>query len=165
LDGNLVMIARTGTTMEVAEGDVRTISSLSMLTNHGDDDGRPRGMNDLGQIAFFAAFTNASTGIFLSDAVAHLPGDYNGDGTVDSGDYIVWRKALPAQNLIADGDRNGVVDEADYELLKEFFGMSLSAGGGSGATANIPEPHGALLLTIAGALVMGRRRRRLNLSR
>jgi hypothetical protein len=157
LDGNLVMIARTGTAMEVAEGDVRTVTSLVMLTNHGDDDGRPRSMNDLGQIAFHASFAGGTSGIFLSNAVAHLPGDYNDDGTVDSGDYIVWRKAVSTQSLVADGDRNGVVDAADYDLMREFFGMSLEleSGGGSGAT--VPEPQMAALAAILG-LVLRRRR-------
>ena len=92
LDENLMLIARVGSTFEVAVGDVRTVSSLTMLTNHGDDDGRPRGLNDLGQIVFRAGFTDGTSGIFLSSAVAHLPGDYNRDGTVDAADYVVWRK-------------------------------------------------------------------------
>jgi hypothetical protein len=138
VDGNLTLIARVGGTIEVAPGDVRTISSVSMLTNHADDDGRARSINDLGQIAFKAIFTDSTNGIFLSGAVAHLPGDYNRDGMVDAGDYIVWRKALSAQNLIADGDRDGMVDEADYELMREFFGVSLELVSGGAA---VPEPH------------------------
>jgi hypothetical protein len=138
VDGNLTLIARVGGTIEVAPGDVRTISSVSMLTNHADDDGRARSINDLGQIAFKAIFTDSTNGIFLSGAVAHLPGDYNRDVMVDAGDYIVWRKALSAQNLMADGDRDGVVDEADYELMREFFGVSLELGSGGAA---VPEPH------------------------
>jgi hypothetical protein len=141
LEGNLTLIARAGGTIEVAPGDARIISSLNMVTNHGDDDGRPRSMNDLGQIAFHASFTDGSSGVFLSDAVAHLPGDYNKDGKVDSADYIVWRKSVGTSTLLADGDRSGVVDEEDYQLLGEFFGMSLALDTGGGTGANVPEPH------------------------
>jgi hypothetical protein len=158
LDGNLVMIARTGTAMEVAEGDVRTVSALSMRTNHGDDDGRPRGMNDLGQIAFHANFTDGSSGILLSNAVAHLPGDYNGDLTVDGADYIVWRKSLGTPSLIGDGDRNGVVDEADYRLMSEFFGMSLVEELGGGSVAAVPEPQVAVIGVILALLILRRGR-------
>jgi hypothetical protein len=28
-----------------------------------------------------------------------LPGDYNGDGTVDAADYVVWRKTLGTTGL------------------------------------------------------------------
>jgi hypothetical protein len=150
---------RTGTMLEVAQGDVRTISSLAMLTNHGDDDGRPRGMNDLGQVAFHATFTDGSRGIFLSDAVAHLPGDYNDDAIVDAGDYVVWRKSLITQNLIADGDRDGVVGEGDYTLWKDFFGLSLPLDTGSGAVASVPEPAMNLFYAVMSGLPIRYRRR------
>jgi hypothetical protein len=153
LAGELTMIARTGDTLEVAPGDARTISSLVMLTNHGDDDGRPRGLNDLGQIAFRASFTDGSSGIFLSDAVAHLPGDYNGDHIVDTADYLVWRKALASQDLIADGDRDGVVGNGDRAIWNEFFGMSLVVDSGAGGST-VPEPSAALLVATFCAILL-----------
>ena len=48
--------------------------------------------NNLGQLVFWASFTDGSQGVFVSNAVAHLPGDFNNDGTVDAADYVVWRK-------------------------------------------------------------------------
>jgi hypothetical protein len=159
LDGNLVMIARTGQDLEVGPGDVRTISSLLMIAKHGDDDGRPRSMNDLGQVVFSANFTNGTSGIFLSNAVAHLPGDYNGDGTVDSADYVTWRTAVATQNLVADGNRDGVVGEGDYALWREFYGQSLVlAGSGVGITP-VPEP-GVGFLSVMLSLAFFRRRLR-----
>jgi hypothetical protein len=157
IDGNLVLVARTGIAMEVAEGDVRTVQSLSMLTKHGDDDGRPRGLNDLGQIVFRATFTDGSSGIFLSNAAAHLPGDYSGDGIVDTADYLVWRKAIATQNLIADGDGNGIVDAGDHALWSEFFGMSLELESGPSG-APIPEPSTAALAAMFCAAMLLRRR-------
>ncbi|MCI0334438.1 MAG: choice-of-anchor L domain-containing protein [Planctomycetes bacterium] len=52
------------------------------------------------------------------------PGDYNGDGRVDTGDYVVWRKgfdAVPPINpaTFYDGDGNGncIVDSTDYYMV------------------------------------------------
>ena len=146
IDGNLVMIGRSGGTLEVAPGDVRTISSISWLTTNGDDDGKPRGLNDLGQIVFSANFTDGTSGIFLSNAVAHLPGDFNGDHVVDTADYIIWRCAAMTQDPIADGDRNGNVDERDHELWREFYGATLPSDAGRIAGASVPEPGTIVVL-------------------
>lgn len=156
LDGELALVARSGDTIEVAPGDLRTIQSLSMFTFHGDDDGKARGLNDLGQVAFMATFLGGSSGVFVSNVVAHLPGDYDGSGTVDAADFTVWRDGLGSQNLAADGDRNGVVDELDYAVWKDFFGVSLE-GGGIGAIAAVPEPSSMLIcLLVAGMAICTR---------
>lgn len=161
LEGNPVMIARVGGSLEVAPGDVRTITAISMLTFHGDDDGKPRGLNDLGQVAFSATFGEGLSGIFLSNAVAHLPGDYNGDHTVNNADYVVWRKALATQDPVGDGDRDGVVDQDDYALWREFLGTTLPADAGLGAGA-VPEPGAIVVgLAVAAMVLLVRRGRRM----
>jgi hypothetical protein len=57
-------------------------------------------------------------------AVEHeVLGDYNGNGTVDTGDYLLWRSALGSNtNLIADGDGSGQVDDNDYEIWRDHYG-------------------------------------------
>jgi hypothetical protein len=67
-------------------------------------------------------------------------GDYNGNGTVDAADYVVWRKTLgqfvqPFSG--ADGDGNGTVDDPDYSVWKTHFGIGQPPGG---AAAAVPEP-------------------------
>jgi hypothetical protein len=69
-----------------------------------------------------------------------MPGDFNGDGTVDSADYVVWRKT--------DGTQGG------FDLWRAHFGET--AGGGARATddtsgAAAPEPASALILMVAAA--------------
>lgn len=59
-----------------------------------------------------------------------LDGDYNGDGKVDAGDYVVWRKD-PASH-------GG--SPAGYNTWRANFG----AMAGSGAVAAVPEPTGAI---------------------
>ena len=49
-------------------------------------------INDI--VAFLNTLTDNSflTNSIFSDPFVTLPGDYNGDGVVDSADYVVWRK-------------------------------------------------------------------------
>jgi len=51
-------------------------------------------------------------------------GDYNHDGTVNAGDYVLWRKqaTLTGPGLAADGDNSGTVDDADYTIWRASFG-------------------------------------------
>jgi hypothetical protein len=73
--GVLQLVAREGDLLEVAPGDFRTISNLTFLANGsdfstGNSDGRPSAFNNLGQLAFNAAFTDGTSGIFVSNRVA-----------------------------------------------------------------------------------------------
>ena len=68
--GALQLIARTGSSLEVAPGDFRTIRSLSFADRTGNEDGLHSGFNDHGQLAFFAVFTDDTSGIFVSNLVA-----------------------------------------------------------------------------------------------
>lgn len=54
-----------------------------------------------------------------------LLGDYNGDGSVNTSDYSVWRDHLGStSDLVADGDSNGIVDSNDYQIWKDHFGST-----------------------------------------
>jgi PEP-CTERM motif len=86
----------------------------------------------------------------IADArlVAVLPGDYNADGTVDAGDYLVWRK--------------GGGTSTSYEAWRARFGEAASgAASGSGSSAAVPEPATLVLVMIAVAGWRGKRRDRL----
>jgi hypothetical protein len=63
-------------------------------------------------------------------AVEHeVLGDYNGNGVVDSADYVLWRDALGSTtNLIADGDGSGQVDDNDYEIWRDHYGHTAGPG-------------------------------------
>jgi hypothetical protein len=79
---------------------------------------------------------------------AGVPGDYNGNGSVDAGDYVLWRKGGPLLNEV---DTPGTVNAADYTEWRARFGNP-GAGGGAGLGEAIPEPASALLLLAAGLL-------------
>jgi hypothetical protein len=82
-----------------------------------------------------------------------LSGDYNGDGTVDSADYSLWRDTLgeAGAGLAADGDGDGTVDADDYAIWKNHFGQSLGPGGG--AISAVPESTSLVLLLLAALAI------------
>lgn len=95
----------------------------------------------------------------ILDALA-VPGDFNGDGRADGGDFLVWQQQVggkglyPLNTLTADGNADGVVDDADLTLWRRATGAAAPAG------AQVPEPQGAALVLSAGALgAMAARRR------
>jgi hypothetical protein len=65
-DSGVHLIARAGDAFEVAPGDIRTISGLSIPINAGTGDGRPNSLNDSGQLAVTFRFTDGSSGVFLT---------------------------------------------------------------------------------------------------
>ncbi|HEY3391286.1 MAG TPA: hypothetical protein VGK58_01170 [Lacipirellulaceae bacterium] len=74
--------------------------------------------------------------VVLSVISTGLPGDYNGDGSVDAADYVVWRKI--------DGTQQG------YDAWRTNFGR---AGATSSASAIVPEPS-TIVLSLIGALAV-----------
>ncbi len=75
---------------------------------------------------------------------AALAGDYNGDGTIDAADYVVWRKT--------GGGQSG------FDLWRTNFGRTAvsgatagrrSAGADSSSSASVPEPSGILMVLTA----------------
>jgi hypothetical protein len=70
IHGNLQLIAATGFDLEIAPGDSRTVSFLRFHGSGNNESGQRSGFNDRGQVAFYAAFTDGSSGIFVSNLVA-----------------------------------------------------------------------------------------------
>jgi hypothetical protein len=70
--GQLREVIRVGDTIQVAPGDFRTITALSFLGGSGNADGRPDGLSDNGQVAFWAAYSGngGGFGMFVSNALA-----------------------------------------------------------------------------------------------
>jgi hypothetical protein len=99
----------------------------------------------------------------LLEAAAGVAGDFNGNGTVDVADYVVWRKAFGTSDpLSGNGDENGgsagTVDDADYQYWIANFGNSGPAAA-AGAQL-VPEPAVAPLIVGMIALMSARRLQR-----
>jgi hypothetical protein len=92
-----------------------------------------------------------------TDMPQGVPGDYNGNGSVDAADYVVWRNNGVLRNEVA---TPGSVTAEDYDAWKARFGNSatLASGQSNSAFSAIPEPLSSILLA-AGALVLVMRRK------
>jgi hypothetical protein len=73
-----------------------------------------------------------------------MPGDFDGNGVVDAGDYVVWRKGFGT-----------TFNNAAYDDWLAHFGQSLTGGGGN---ATVPEPTGVSLLLVGLSMLASRRR-------
>lgn len=100
--------------------------------------------------------------VALAEQSAHgfptLPGDYNLDGLVSHADYSVLGDTFGSTtNLAADGNGNGIVDYADFELYVLHYGEIVTspilplevvatptAGGNVEWTFTLPSVNGAL---------------------
>jgi hypothetical protein len=98
--------------------------------------------------------------------LAPLPGDYNGDGTVNAADYTVWRNNLGAANALTNEEPTttpGLVTIEDYFVWKNAYGSALGSGAGVDQAGAVPEPQSAVtfalgLLAIAQATRLRSRR-------
>jgi hypothetical protein len=85
-----------------------------------------------------------------------LTGDFNGNGTVDAADYVLWRNGGPLQN--EGGVTPGTATPEDYQTWRANFGETAA---GSALGAAVPEAATLVSATIAVLLgCIGRRTRR-----
>jgi hypothetical protein len=91
-----------------------------------------------------------------------LSGDYNADGVVDAGDYIVWRRTNGQSGigLAADGSGNGSIGPEDYNVWASNLGDT-SSGAAAIAGAVIPEPATAVPMAVSLMLLYAQRIARL----
>ena len=104
-------------------------------------------MNDLTSAdPVFMVFGTPGSSVAALDSAAlpwveqHLivPGDYNGNGTVDAADYVVWRKGGPLQYEVVTPN---VATEEDYAEWRARFGNPvIAAASGLAAGHEVPEP-------------------------
>jgi hypothetical protein len=100
------------------------------------------------------------TGGILQATPGVLAGDYNRDGTVDAGDYVVWRGQLgeKGRNMVADGNRNGEIDQGDFDVWKSNFGRTATGSQiSAAASVLVPEPAAAAMLLYVGAFLLRNR--------
>jgi hypothetical protein len=87
-----------------------------------------------------------------------IRGDYNRDGRVDAADYTTWRDSLGdsvTSGTGADGYVDGVIDEQDFLVWRDNFGTvgaEPSAGAGSLAHYEVPEPSTLISVCVATML-------------
>jgi hypothetical protein len=94
----------------------------------------------------------------LMAARFQVPGDYNGDGIVDTADYVVWRKSLAQSGLglAADANHDNFVDSTDYGTWRRNYGLIAV----DGSSPSVPEPTISALGAIVALLSIVTRGRR-----
>jgi hypothetical protein len=70
------------------------------------------------------------------------PGDFNHDGIVDGGDYILWRKGLGTKYTAA-----------DFNSWRANFGKTYANGFGTSQSA-VPEPPAVMMFGVAAAMML-----------
>jgi hypothetical protein len=92
--------------------------------------------------------------------VAYLAGDYNRNGVTDEEDYTVWRDTLGAsvaRGASADGDFDGIITGADFDVWKSHFGeaapgsgagVEYGSAGASPSHVAVPEPPSWVLSAV-----------------
>ncbi|MDA8564301.1 hypothetical protein N9L06_07610 [Mariniblastus sp.] len=119
--GTLQLIAREGDQIDVNDEpfvtDLRTIERLG-LQNGGAGDNS--GLNDVGQLAFSAFFTDDTNGVFVSNKatlVLLTTGDFDDDEDVDCDDLDSYIGNLgltvTAELALLDLDNDGIITAAD----------------------------------------------------
>ena len=81
-------------------------------------------------------------------------GDYNNNGIVDAGDYVVWRKGGTLAN-----DPTPGVQPADYDFWRANFGAPPGSGTGLSTGSAVPEPSAMFFVftALVGAAALSRR--------
>ena len=116
-----------------------------------------------GLYAGIRGLANSSASTFRVDRFSYgqatpgapLPGDYNGDGAVDSADYTVYRDQVgqPAGSLTADSDGSGVVDAVDLTTWAVNYGARLPGSAAPVAAAPSAPARDSGPHSVAPALI------------
>ena len=146
-DGH-TLFARSGTLAALTAGPIDSLE-IAMFGN-GSGNGRTGPTaQPTGEREFF--FNN----LRIESGAMTLPGDYNGNGVVDTADYVVWRSTF-GQSVVAgsgaDGDNSGDIGPSDYDIWRVHFGMTAPAMGA--AFTVVPEPTAAYLAMIGLGFVL-----------
>ncbi len=157
--GVLQRIVGGGDLLEVASGDLREVDFVEFLGLKGfipqPGNGLPSGLNDSGEVAYYASFLDGSEGIFVSDiaTLGASPADFDEDGDVDSSDLAKWETGFGISSGAVHMDGDADVDGADFLIWQRQFGLSSPL---SAATAAVPEPS-TWLLALCATLCVGAR--------
>jgi cyclophilin family peptidyl-prolyl cis-trans isomerase len=89
--------------------------------------------------------------------------DFNRDGVVDAGDYIVWSKfrgtTVPTAFSWADANGDFQINDLDYDIWRHNLGNNRGGNVGGGASYIVPEPSGVALFLMGLGFLACRRQR------
>ena len=141
--GDGLLVAREGDTLAG-----RTISNLGLSTGSGGADGRRTGLNDFGQVAYLAAFTDLSSGIFLFTPEVHWRRPGNGSWDL-AGNWTVSIPPAMVHDVVIDPAGSLTVSGPATDRTVK----SLQIGGGTGI-ATLRLTSGAKLTPLVGTVTV-----------
>lgn len=160
-NGELRVIAVDEESITLPDGTTRDISFLGFLGGSGNGDGLLSGFSDNGEVAFVAGLRGSSVdNVVVLVANLNLPGDANGDDTVNLADFGILRANFGSTNGTFDtADFNGdrLVNLADFGILRANFGSSADLAILDAWAATVPEPTAGV--AALAFLLLGKRRR------
>jgi hypothetical protein len=82
-----------------------------------------------------------------------VPGDYDGDGSVGTSDYNLWKSTYGSTegDMRADGNEDGIVDSVDYTFWRNLMPPS---GGVGGVSLVVPEPASVAYAVTLFAIIL-----------
>jgi hypothetical protein len=102
----------------------------------------------------------ASDFIFAGPWTPTVPGDANGDGSVNLKDYHLLVHELGSSNrLTNDFNDDGMVDLEDFAILRGNYGYRVASAPDAEFGATTPEPATLTLLVLGGLVVLRKRRK------
>lgn len=106
------------------------------------------------ELQFFLDGADEAINGVVSYQPAPLAGDYNGNGTVDAADYVLWRfyfgnSAAAFAVGTRDPANSGPVGMADYTVWRSNFGNTRGGGAGAVSQSSVPEPPVGLIALLA----------------
>jgi len=161
-NGVLQRVIGSGDTVQLPDGSSLTIGTgdIDFIGGSGNEDGRPSGFADNGQIVLRVSRIGMPTPAYLKATLfEYLPGDTDGDGDIDDSDLgtafanYSGPVGVAAGNNITDGYTDGDGDVDDSDLGTAFSGYTGPLG-----PNNVPEPTTCAVLGLGFLLTLRRTR-------
>lgn len=113
-----------GDVLEFAPGDFRETGGMGFIVpihGTGGADGYISPLNNQNDLVIVASFPGGDRGLFLMNAGAPCYADFNGDGAVDTLDFLAFLNAFQSSSPEADCDASGAIDTLDFLCFLNAF--------------------------------------------
>lgn len=110
-------------------------------------------------LEFFTAVQGSFLILQAFDPAFAVGADFNGDGSVDTLDYAIWKQHYGETGPVGDANGDMMVDALDYTVWRNTATPGAGSGGLGGVGA-VPEPSSMLLLVCGAMLALAGRRKR-----
>ena len=117
--GAVYSIVREGEQFDPDGSGMRTIKSIAVDTSAVDRGRTP--LDDAGRVGFALSFTDNTFGAFVTTIGYTSPADFNGDGIVDTRDFVAFLDAWATLDPAADLDLNGEINTSDFVAFLNFW--------------------------------------------